>query len=47
MPVYTAGVSAAVNLAAHHAVDGNVPIACAGVAVSRATCWWATPRASW
>jgi regulator of RNase E activity RraA len=33
MPVYTAGVSAAVNLVAHHAVDFGVPIACAGVAV--------------
>lgn len=32
-PVYCAGVSATVNLALHHAVDTDVPIGCAGVAV--------------
>lgn len=32
-PVYSAGVSATVNLVAHHAVDIQVPIGCAGVAV--------------
>jgi len=32
-PVFVAGRSATLNLAAHHAVDINVPIACAGVAV--------------
>ena len=47
LPVYTAGVSASVNLVAHHAVDFNVPIACAGWRSTRATCSWATPRASW
>ena len=32
-PVFTKGRSATLNLAVHHAVDINVPIACAGVAV--------------
>jgi regulator of RNase E activity RraA len=32
-PVYAAGGSAPLNLACHHAVDLNVPIACGGVAV--------------
>jgi regulator of RNase E activity RraA len=32
-PVFAAGRSASLNLSAHHAVDFNVPIACAGVAV--------------
>lgn len=32
-PVFTRGRSAALNLAVHHAVDINVPIACAGVPV--------------
>ena len=32
-PVYCAGASAPLNLAQHHAVDMNVPIACGGVAV--------------
>ena len=31
--VYAAGVSAALNLVAHHAVDIDVPIGCGGVAV--------------
>ena len=33
LPVFTAGVSPMVNLAQHHAVDMQVPIGCAGVAV--------------
>lgn len=33
MPVYCAGPSAPLNLAMHHAVDINQPIACGGVAV--------------
>jgi regulator of RNase E activity RraA len=33
LPVYVAGVSASNNLTLHHAVDVNVPVACAGVAV--------------
>ncbi len=33
LPVYSAGASAMTNLAIHHAVDINVPIGCAGVAV--------------
>jgi regulator of RNase E activity RraA len=33
LPVYTQSVSATINLVAHHAVDFQVPIACAGVAV--------------
>jgi regulator of RNase E activity RraA len=33
IPVYTAGVSANTNLIHHHAVDFQVPIGCAGVAV--------------
>jgi regulator of RNase E activity RraA len=33
LPVYTQSVSATINLVAHHAVDFEVPIACAGVAV--------------
>lgn len=33
MPVYAAAPSAMTNLALHHAVDLNVPIGCAGVAV--------------
>lgn len=33
LPVWCAGVSAPLNLAKHHAVDMNVPIACGGVAV--------------
>ncbi|HVL23428.1 MAG TPA: ribonuclease activity regulator RraA [Thermomicrobiales bacterium] len=32
-PVFAKGRSATLNLAVHHAVDINVPIACAGVAV--------------
>ncbi|MCA9878773.1 MAG: ribonuclease activity regulator RraA [Thermomicrobiales bacterium] len=32
-PVFVAGRSANLNLSAHHAVDFDVPIACAGVAV--------------
>jgi regulator of RNase E activity RraA len=32
-PVYCAGPAAPLNLARHHAVDFNVPIACGGVAV--------------
>lgn len=32
-PVFSKGRSATLNLAAHHAVDINVPIACAGVPV--------------
>lgn len=32
-PVFTAGSSANISLIAHHPVDINVPIACAGVAV--------------
>jgi regulator of RNase E activity RraA len=32
-PVFAAGHSANLNLVAHHAVDINVPIACAGVPV--------------
>ena len=33
LPVYVAGVSASNNLTLHHAVDVDVPVACAGVAV--------------
>ncbi|MBB5785477.1 ribonuclease activity regulator RraA [Jiangella mangrovi] len=33
MPVYATGASAMTNLARHHAVDLQVPVACAGVAV--------------
>lgn len=33
LPVYAAGASPMTNLAQHHAVDVQVPIACAGVAV--------------
>ena len=33
LPVYVKSVSAMTNLALHHAVDLNVPIGCAGVAV--------------
>jgi regulator of RNase E activity RraA len=33
LPVFSAGVSATLNLAIHHAVDINVPIGCAGVPV--------------
>jgi regulator of RNase E activity RraA len=33
LPVFTAGVSASNNLTLHHAVDVNVPVACAGVPV--------------
>lgn len=33
LPVFTAGVSPQINLARHHAVDMQVPIACGGVAV--------------
>jgi regulator of RNase E activity RraA len=33
LPVYVAGVSASNNLTLHHAVDVEVPVACAGVAV--------------
>lgn len=33
LPVYAAGAHASVSSIAHHAVDMNVPIACAGVAV--------------
>ncbi len=33
IPVYTAGVTANTNLIHHHAVDFQVPIGCAGVAV--------------
>lgn len=33
LPVFAAGVSATVNLVLHHAVDVQVPIGCAGVAV--------------
>lgn len=32
-PVFAAGASATISLAVHHAVDINVPIACAGVPV--------------
>jgi regulator of RNase E activity RraA len=32
-PVFVAGRSATISLAVHHAVDINVPIGCAGVAV--------------
>jgi regulator of RNase E activity RraA len=32
-PVFCAGPSAPLNLAAHHAVESNVPIGCGGVAV--------------
>jgi regulator of RNase E activity RraA len=32
-PMFSAGASATINLARHHAVDFQVPIACAGVAV--------------
>jgi regulator of RNase E activity RraA len=32
-PVFSKGRSASLNLTVHHAVDINVPIACAGVAV--------------
>jgi regulator of RNase E activity RraA len=32
-PVFAAGRSASISLSAHHAVDFDVPIACAGVAV--------------
>ena len=34
LPVYAAGRSAAISLSVHHAADCDVPIACAGVAVS-------------
>lgn len=33
MPVFTGGVSPTTNLAQHHAVDMQIPIGCAGVAV--------------
>jgi regulator of RNase E activity RraA len=33
LPVYVAGVSASNNLTLHHAVDVDVPVACAGVPV--------------
>jgi regulator of RNase E activity RraA len=33
LPLFCAGASAPLNLAKHHAVDMNVPIACGGVAV--------------
>lgn len=33
IPVHTSGISAATNLGLHHAVDFQVPIGCAGVAV--------------
>jgi len=33
LPLYSAGASAPLNLAKHHAVDMNVPIGCGGVAV--------------
>jgi regulator of RNase E activity RraA len=33
LPVFSAGVSATVNLALHHAVDMQIPIGCAGVPV--------------
>lgn len=33
LPTFTAGVSPQINLALHHAVDMQVPIACGGVAV--------------
>ncbi|MDQ0624856.1 ribonuclease activity regulator RraA [Paraburkholderia graminis] len=33
LPIWCAGASAPLNLAKHHAVDRNVPIACGGVAV--------------
>lgn len=33
LPVFVAGVSAMTNLAQHHAVDMQVPVACGGVAV--------------
>ncbi|CAG4894116.1 ribonuclease activity regulator RraA [Paraburkholderia gardini] len=33
LPLWCAGASAPLNLAKHHAVDVNVPIACGGVAV--------------
>jgi regulator of RNase E activity RraA len=33
LPIFCAGASAPLNLARHHAVDLNVPIACGGVAV--------------
>ena len=36
IPVFTAGVTANTNLIHHHAVDFQVPIGCAGVAV---LCW--------
>ncbi|MCA9859289.1 MAG: ribonuclease activity regulator RraA [Thermomicrobiales bacterium] len=32
-PVFAAGASATISLAVHHAVDINVPVGCAGVAV--------------
>ena len=32
-PIFAAGRSASISLSAHHAVDFNVPVACAGVAV--------------
>ena len=33
IPVYTAGISATINLTLHHAVDFQIPIGCAGVSV--------------
>jgi regulator of RNase E activity RraA len=33
LPLFCAGASAPLNLAKHHAVDMNVPVACGGVAV--------------
>jgi len=33
LPVFVAGVAASANIVAHHAVDMQVPIGCAGVAV--------------
>lgn len=33
LPVFSAGISATVNLALHHAVDMQVPVGCAGVPV--------------
>ena len=33
LPIFCAGASAPLNLAKHHAVDMNLPIACGGVAV--------------
>ncbi|WP_233862977.1 ribonuclease activity regulator RraA [Paraburkholderia adhaesiva] len=33
LPMYCAGAAAPLNLAKHHAIDINVPIACGGVAV--------------